>query len=107
MYVSEEPDMMNATLDNERSLNKIWLCISLFLCFKPLEKVKNMLNWYNTTEINICFKLIPISRMVNLTCVELSGELMQEIHKIWYWNKLETNRYLVLIALKGIFTFFC
>ena len=50
--------------------------------------------------------LVPISVMVILASVELSGELMQEIHQIWHWNELETNLYFVLITNKGIFKFF-
>ena len=34
--------------------------------------------------------LVPVSGMVILTSVELSGELMQEIHQILHWNELET-----------------
>ena len=51
--------------------------------------------------------LVPVSRMVDLGSVELIGELMQEIHQIWYWNDLEINVYLVLTSIKGVFNFFC
>ena len=49
--------------------------------------------------------LVPVSQMVILASVELSGELMQEIQQIWHWNELETNLYFVLITIKGIFNF--
>ena len=49
--------------------------------------------------------LVPVSRMVILAFVELSGELMQNIYQIWHWNELETNFYFVLITIKGIFNF--
>ena len=42
--VSEEPDMINSTLDNGRSVKQLIIGISLFLAFKLLGKVKNMLN---------------------------------------------------------------
>ena len=32
--------------------------------------------------MKICFMLVPVSGMVILASVELSGELMQEIHQI-------------------------
>ena len=50
--------------------------------------------------------LVVVSGMVILASVELSGELMQEIHQIWHWNELETNLYFVLITIKGILNFF-
>ena len=49
--------------------------------------------------------LVPVSRMMILASVELSGELMQEIHQIWHWNELEANLYFVLIILKAFLTF--
>ena len=49
--------------------------------------------------------LVPVSLLVILASVKLSGELMQEIHHIWQWNELETNLYFVLITIKGIFNF--
>ena len=50
--------------------------------------------------------LVPISRMVNMASVKLSGEPMQEIHKSLHWNELETNFCLVLITIKGVRNFF-
>ena len=47
--------------------------------------------------------LLPVSRMVILASVELSGELMQEIHQIWHWNELEAILYFVFITIKGVF----
>ena len=49
--------------------------------------------------------LIPVSGMVILASVELSGELMQEIHQILHWNELEINLYFVLITIKSILNF--
>ena len=49
--------------------------------------------------------LVAVSRMVIVASVELSGELMQEIHQIWHWNELETNPYFVLITVKGTLNF--
>ena len=56
-------------------------------------------------QIKICCMLVPVSRMVILASIELSGELMQEIHQTWHWNELETNLYFVLITIKAIFNF--
>ena len=39
-------------------------------------------------QIKICFMLVPVSRMVIMVSVKLSGELMQEIHQILHWNEL-------------------
>ena len=49
---------------------------------------------------------VSVSRIVNLTSVELSEELIQEIHQIWYWNELETKLYSMLITIKDVFNFF-
>ena len=48
-------------------------------------------------QIKICFMLVPVSGMVTMASVKLSGALMQEIHQIWHWNELETNLDLLLI----------
>ena len=79
--VSEEPDMINTTLDNGRSLRQLIIGISLFLGFQAIRKSKNMLN-SDQHQIKVCCMLVPVSRMVILASVELSGELMQEIHQI-------------------------
>ena len=42
--MSEELDMINATLDNGRSLEETLMGVSLFLVFQAIEKVNNMLN---------------------------------------------------------------
>ena len=78
--VSEEPDMINTTLDNGRSLRQL-ISVSLFLAFQAIRKVKNMFNSYQH-QIKICCMLVPISWIVILASVELSGELTQEIHQI-------------------------
>ena len=56
-------------------------------------------------QIKICCMLVPVSQMVILAFVKLSGELMQEIHQIRCWKELETNLYFVLITIKDIFNF--
>ena len=38
--VSEEPDMINATFDNGRSLKQLIIGVSLFLAFQAIRKVK-------------------------------------------------------------------
>ena len=50
--------------------------------------------------------LFPVSGMVIMASVKLSGELMQEIHQIWRWNELETNLDLLLIWIWHILNFF-
>ena len=42
--MSEETDVINATLDNGRSLRQIIIGVSLFLVFQAIRKVKNKLN---------------------------------------------------------------
>ena len=42
--VGEEPDIINTTLDNGRSLRQLIIDVSLFLAFQAIMKVKNMLN---------------------------------------------------------------
>ena len=81
--MSEELDMTNATLDTGRSLRQIIIGVSLFLAFQVIkkEKVKNMLN-SDQHQSKICFMFLPVSRMAILASVELSGEVMQEIHQI-------------------------
>ena len=69
--------MMEEALDNLL----LMLVCSLYFNFKLLGKVKNMLN-SDQHQIKICCMLVPVSRMVILASVELSGELMQEIHQI-------------------------
>ena len=36
--VSDEPDMMNTTLDNGRSLRQLIIGVSLFLAFQAIRK---------------------------------------------------------------------
>ena len=73
--------MINATLDNGGSLRQLIIGVSLFLAFQAIRKVKNMLN-SDQQEIMICFMLVPVSGMVIVASVELSGELMREIQQI-------------------------
>ena len=79
--MSEEPDKINTTFDNRRSLRQLIIGVSLFIAFQAIRKRKNMLN-SDEQQIKICFMIVPISGMVILTSVELSGELMREIHQI-------------------------
>ena len=36
--LSEEPDMINNTLDNGRSLRQLIICVSFFLAFQAIRK---------------------------------------------------------------------
>ena len=36
--MSEEPDMINTTLDNGRSLRQLFIGVSLFLAFQAIRK---------------------------------------------------------------------
>ena len=74
--------MINTTLDNGRSLRQFINGVSLFLGFQAIRKSLNMLN-SDKQQIKICFILVPVSGMVILASVELSGELMQQIHQIF------------------------
>ena len=42
--MSEEPDMINTTLDNRISLRQLIVGVSLFFAFQDIRKSKNMLN---------------------------------------------------------------
>ena len=80
--VSEGPNMINATLDNGESLKHVcFFCVSCSFYFKLLEKVKKYVK-FSKHQIKVCFMLVLVTRMVNLASVELSGELMREIHQI-------------------------
>ena len=79
--VSEEPDMINTTLNNGRSLRQLIIGVSLFLQFQAIRKSLKYVK-FRLTQIKICCMLVPVSRMVILVSVELSGKLMQEIHQI-------------------------
>ena len=60
--MSEEPDIINATLDNGRSLRQLLLMLFYLLHFKLLGKVKNLLNSDQQQQIKICFMIVPVSR---------------------------------------------
>ena len=49
--------------------------------------------------------LVPVSGMVIMASVKLSGEPMKEILQIWHWNELETNLDLSLIWIWHILNF--
>ena len=76
MNVGEEPDARNATLDSgtgsRQILNLIFIC---FLSFKLLKKNCQHVKFKLIPRQGF-FKLFPVSRIVNLASVELSGELM-------------------------------
>ena len=61
----------------EEAYDNLLLVLVCSLHCKLLGKVKNMLN-SDQQQIKICFMLVPVSGMVILASVELSGELMQE-----------------------------
>ena len=67
--------MINTTLDNRRSLRQLIVGDNLFLAFQAIRKVKNMLN-SDQQQIKICFMPVPVSGMVILASIELSGELI-------------------------------
>ena len=64
--VSEEPDLINPTLDNGRSLRQLIIGVSLFLAIQAVRKVKNMLN-SDKQQIKICFKLVSVSNLMSLS----------------------------------------
>ena len=48
--VSEEPDMINTTLDNGRSLRQLITGISLFLAFQAIRKSLKYVKFGSTTN---------------------------------------------------------
>ena len=60
--------MINTTLDNGKRLIELIIGVSLFLALKLLGKVKNInqLILSDQQQIKICFKLVPVSNLVNL-----------------------------------------
>ena len=74
--------MINATLDIGRSLRQIIIGIRLFLAFHAIRKSLKCVKLRLAHKSKICFMLLLVLRMVILASVELSGELMQEIHQI-------------------------
>ena len=74
--VSEEPDMINTRLDTGRSLRQLITGVSLFLACQAIRKSLKYV------KFRLTFMLVPVSGMVILASVELSGEMMQEIHQI-------------------------
>ena len=78
---SEEPDVINTTLDNGRWLRQLFIGVSLLLTFQAIRKFTNMLI-SDQQQIKICLMLVPVSRMVIMASVKLSRELMEEIHQI-------------------------
>ena len=79
--LNEELDMINATLDIGSSLRQIIIGIRLFLAFHAIRKSLKCVKFRLAPKQNL-FMLLPVLRMVILASVELSGELMQEIHQI-------------------------
>ena len=79
--VSKEPDVRNASLDTGTSLNQTptqFKCVPcIFSCLRELK-----MHQVQLIQINICFKLFPVSRIVNFASVEMREELMQEIYRI-------------------------
>ena len=68
----------------EINSNSVLIC---YLCFQLLERVQ-----INTKSIFLKFQLFSVSRMVNLTSVELSGELITifyngtSLKQIFIWH---------------------
>ena len=48
--VSEEPDMINTTLDNGRSLRQVIIGVSMFLAFQAIRKSKKYVKFRLTTD---------------------------------------------------------
>ena len=81
--MSEEPDMINTTLDNGRSLRQLIIGVSLFLKFQAIGKSEKYVKFKLTTNQDWFHARSSIRlEMVLLASVELSGELMREIHQI-------------------------
>ena len=51
--VSEEPDMINTILDNERSLRQLIIGVSFFLTFQAIRKGLNYVKFRLTTNQNL------------------------------------------------------
>ena len=48
--MSEEPDMINTTLDNRRSIRQLIIGVSLFLSFKAINKILKYVKFRLTTN---------------------------------------------------------
>ena len=48
--VSQEPDMINTTLDNGRSLGQLIIGVSLFLAFQAIRKSLKFVKFRSTTN---------------------------------------------------------
>ena len=89
--VSEEPYMINTTLDSLRQLG-----VSLFLAFQAIRKKLKYVKFRLATNQGL-FHARSVSGMVIPASVKSSGQMMQEIHQIIHWKQLETNLDLLLI----------
>ena len=72
--VSEEPDMINTTLDNGRSLRQLIVGVSLFLAFQTIRKSQKYDKFILTPNQDLLHARSFI-RDGALSSVELSGEL--------------------------------
>ena len=64
--MSEEPDMINTTLDNGRSLRQQFtIGVSVFLAFQAIRKSLKYVK-FRLTKLKMCFKLVPALHLVNL-----------------------------------------
>ena len=63
--VSEEPDMINSTLDNRRSLRQLIIRVSVFLAFQATRKSLKYVKFRLTTNQDL-FQADPVSNLVNL-----------------------------------------
>ena len=48
--MSEEPDMINTTLDNRRSIRQLIIGVSLFLSFQAINKILKYVKFRLTTN---------------------------------------------------------
>ena len=63
--VSEEPDMINTTLDNGRSLGQLIIGVSFFLAFQAIRKSLKYVKFRLTTNQDL-FKARSSVNFVNL-----------------------------------------
>ena len=63
--VSEEPDMINTTLDNGRSLRQLIIGVSLFLAFQAIRKSLKYVKFRLTTNQDL-FQARSVLILVNL-----------------------------------------
>ena len=79
--MSEEPDIINTTLDNGRSLRQLIIGISLILAFQAFRKSSKYVKFRLTLNKDLLQARSGIMDGDSGIC-RISGELMQEVHQI-------------------------